>query len=88
MSNSSPQIAPGISIEREPVTNQDLAAVGVDLALDFPGSSAADFARYPVLSEGGWFMVIKHRPTLQSVSRTPWDLFGPVRLNTYGLSFD
>ena len=29
--------APDISVEREPVTEDDLAADGVDIARDFPG---------------------------------------------------
>ncbi|MGH8598497.1 MAG: hypothetical protein ACREXT_17730 [Gammaproteobacteria bacterium] len=36
--------------------------------------------RYPVLSEGGWFMVVKCQQCLCSISREPWALLGPVRL--------
>jgi hypothetical protein len=77
--------APGISVERERVSTEELAALGVDLERDFPGSSAEDFRRYPVLSEGGWLLVVKHQPTLRSVSREPWDLFGPIKPLSYGL---
>jgi hypothetical protein len=84
MSNRRPA-APGISVERERVTEEELAALGVDLERDFPGESAADFRRYPVLSEGGWLIVVKNQRTLQSVSREPWDLFGPIKPLSYGL---
>jgi hypothetical protein len=83
---SSAQPAPlGPAVVREEVTEDELAALGVDLAADFPGSSAADFRRYPVLSEGGWFMVVKHQPSLRSVSREPWGLLGPIQLASTGL---
>jgi hypothetical protein len=72
------RIAPGISVVRETVTEQELEAVGVHLTTDFPGSTVEDFRKYPVLAEGGWYMAIKHQTTLQSVSRTPWNLFGPI----------
>lgn len=85
MTNQNPTVAPARFVEREPVTEQELRDVGVDLDRDFPGSTAADFLRYPVLSEGGWFTVIKHQPTLRSVSREPWDMLGPIRLTSHGL---
>ncbi|MQA04103.1 MAG: hypothetical protein GEV07_15710 [Streptosporangiales bacterium] len=78
----------GPSVPREEVTENELRALGVDLQRDFPGSTVADFRRYPVLSEGGWFMVVKHQPTLQSVSREPWHLFGPITLVSAGLAVD
>lgn len=78
-------VAPGIHQPRADVTEAELRALGVDLAKDFPGSSAADFKRYPVLSEGGWFTVVKHQRTLQCVSREPWRLLGPIRLTSDGL---
>ncbi|WP_131745944.1 hypothetical protein [Frankia sp. Cppng1_Ct_nod] len=34
--------------------------------------------RYPVLSEGGWFEVVKCRECLASLSRTPWSRLGTV----------
>ncbi len=80
--------APGIVQPRDAVTDAELRAEGIDLPTDFPGSSADDFRRYPVLSEGGWFMVIKHQRTLQSVSRKPWRLLGPVPLVSEGLALD
>ena len=74
----------GLTVQREPVTDQELRELGVDLA-EFPGSSASDFRRYPVLSEGGWYVVVKHQPTLRSVSRVPWKLLGPTTLTSTGL---
>jgi hypothetical protein len=47
-------IATGVFVERKDVTEAELEKAGVDLVRDFPGSSTADFKRYPVLSEGGW----------------------------------
>jgi hypothetical protein len=72
-------------VERESVTDAELAELGVELRRDFPGSSADDFRRYPVLSEGGWYIVVKHQPSLRSVSRTAWTLLGPVSLTSAGL---
>jgi hypothetical protein len=82
--HSGPQTAPGLHVERTEVTEAELTELGVDLA-DFPGSTAADFRRYPVLSEGGWFQVVKHQPTLTSVSREKWKLLGPIELVSAGL---
>lgn len=84
---SAARLAPGIDQPREALTKAELREAGVDLAA-FPDSSAADFRRYPVLSEGGWFIVIKHQRTLQSVSRKPWRLLGPVPLVSEGLVLD
>jgi hypothetical protein len=84
VAESGPQIAQALYVEREEVTDADLAELGVDLA-DFPGSSAADFKRYPVLSDGGWYQVVKHQPTLTSVSREKWKLLGPIKLVSEGL---
>jgi hypothetical protein len=88
MNQTASQYAPGIELKREAVTAADLVKAGVDLARDFPGASLSEFKRYPVLSEGGWYMVIKHLPTLRSVSRVPWNLLGPVPLTSNGLVLD
>jgi hypothetical protein len=80
-----PTDIPGPTVERGRVTDAELVELGVDLARDFPGYSAADFRRYPVLSEGGWFDVVKHQPTLRSVARVPGPLLGPVALMSAGL---
>jgi hypothetical protein len=76
---------PGPRVERETVTAAELTQLGVDLERDFPGSTEDDFRRYLVLSEGGWFTVIKHQPTLRSVSRVPAGLLGPIALASTGL---
>jgi hypothetical protein len=78
------QVDAGLVVEREEVTEHELRELGVDRA-EFPDSTAADFRRYPVLSEGGWFIVVKHQPTLRSVSRVPWTLLGPTTLTSAGL---
>ncbi|WP_245566069.1 hypothetical protein [Thermocrispum municipale] len=78
----------GITVPREAVTEEELAELGVDLDRDFPGSTAADFRRYPVLSEGGWYLVVKHQKTLRCVSREPWRLLGPIELTSDGLDVE
>lgn len=85
MSDQQTTVPQGLSVTRESITEAELTALGVDLERDFPGSTAADFRRYPVLSEGGWFMVVKHQATLTSVSREPWHLLGPIVLTSDGL---
>jgi hypothetical protein len=80
--------APEVHQARRPVSAAELVEAGVDLARDFPGATVDEFREYPVLSEGGWFIVIKHQPTLRTVSRKPWRLLGPVTLLTEGLDFD
>jgi len=54
------------SPEREPVDGRCTAC----------GSEA--LRRYPVLSEGGWFMVVKCQECLHSDSREPWNRLGYV----------
>jgi hypothetical protein len=85
MASQQPTIAPPLYVEREQVPEKELRELGVSVETDFPGSTAADFLRYPVLSEGGWFIVVKHQPSLKSVSRKPWGLFGPIVLTSQGL---
>jgi hypothetical protein len=88
MAGSSPSVAPALHVTREDVTEEELRQLGVELDSDFPGSTTADFKRYPVLSEGGWYMVVKHQPTLRSVSREPWRLLGPIHLLSEGLTLE
>jgi transposase-like protein len=45
-----------------------------------PECGASDLRRYPVLSEGGWFQVVKCQECLHSVSRAPWSRLGPITL--------
>ncbi|MBY4576084.1 hypothetical protein ACN94_21325 [Gordonia paraffinivorans] len=88
MTDSISSTASALTVTREDVTRAELDELGVDLDRDFPGSTEADFKRYPVLSEGGWFIVIKHQPTLTSVSRTPWERLGPIELTSKGLQIN
>ncbi|QXW00469.1 MULTISPECIES: hypothetical protein [Rhodococcus] len=85
-STSGNPLAP--TVRREDVTADELAALGIDIARDFPGSTEADFKRYPVLSEGGWFIVVKHQPTLTSVRRVPWERLGPISLTSKNLHIE
>ncbi len=43
---------------------------------------AEDLLRYPVLSEGGWFIVVKCQSCLHSMSREHWARLGAVQLMT------
>jgi len=43
-----------------------------------PACGAAELARYPVLSNGGWFEVVKCQQCLASVRREPWNRLGYV----------
>ncbi|SDG81914.1 hypothetical protein SAMN04489810_1379 [Microbacterium pygmaeum] len=45
-----------------------------------PQCGTGELARYPVNSEGGWFMVVKCQECLHSVSREPWNRLGPIAL--------
>lgn len=70
---------------REAVSADDLAALGIDLDRDFPSHKLSELRRYPVLSEGGWFIVIKNQQTLETISRQPWRRLGPITLVSEGL---
>ena len=43
---------------------------------------AEALARYPVLSEGGWYLVVKCQQCLHSASREKWRRLGYVSLIT------
>jgi hypothetical protein len=43
-----------------------------------PECDAAQLARYPVLSTGGWFMAVKCGRCLTTIERTPWNRLGSV----------
>ncbi len=43
---------------------------------------AEQLLRYPVLSEGGWFMVVKCQSCLHSQSREKWNRLGHIELAT------
>jgi vanillate/4-hydroxybenzoate decarboxylase subunit D len=66
----------GPRVEREPV----------DATCPSCGGSAVH--RYPVLSEGGWFQVVKCEGCLFSLARDRWHLLGPISLTSEGLSID
>lgn len=53
-----------------------------------PACGATELRAYPVLSEGGWFRVVKCGECLHSVSRQRWSLLGPVRLTSDGLALE
>ncbi|MBV9817391.1 MAG: hypothetical protein JOZ07_03450 [Solirubrobacterales bacterium] len=55
-----------VSVAREPVEGE-CAACG-----------AQELRSYPVLSEGGWFRVVKCQRCLVSKSREPWNLAGSI----------
>jgi len=73
VAHENPVIAPGLSVERESAEGS-CAACG-----------AAELSAYPVLSEGGWYRVVKCQRCLTSQSREPWALLGPVSLTSEGL---
>lgn len=43
-----------------------------------PECGASDLRRFPVLSEGGWFLAVKCQRCLCSVSRERWHQLGYV----------
>ena len=45
-----------------------------------PECGASDLKRYPVLSEGGWWMVTKCQSCLASAHREPWNRLGSITL--------
>lgn len=45
-----------------------------------PRCGAAELQAYPVLSEGGWFDVVKCAACLASIERKPGPKLGPVQL--------
>jgi hypothetical protein len=57
---------PVLTVEREPVDGE------------CPACGRDDLRRYPVLSDGGWFLVVKCQTCLHSVSRDPWNRLGTV----------
>lgn len=76
MASDDPVIAPRLSVERERVDGS------------CPSCDVAELSAYPVLSEGGWYRVVKCQRCLTSVTREPWTLLGPVRLTSEGLQLE
>jgi len=64
---------PTTSVEREPASG------------DCPACGASALERYPVLANGGFFLVVKCQACLYSVSRLPWHRLGYVRLPEEGI---
>lgn len=56
---------------------------------DVPGSCSecgeSRLQRYPVLGNGGWYLVVKCQACLCSQSREPWKRLGFVRLPEEGI---
>ena len=50
-----------------------------------PECRGTELQRYPVVSDGGWFMVVKCQGCLHSVSREPWRRLGTVTLPEDGI---
>ena len=55
-----------LTVDREPVAGA------------CPACGRDDLRRYPVLSDGGWFLVVKCQSCLHSVSRETWNRLGTV----------
>jgi hypothetical protein len=56
---------PFLSVERTPVEGS------------CPACGASELAAYPVLSDGGWWDVVKCQACLESIRREPGPMFGP-----------
>ena len=52
------------------------------VAGDCGACGAQALMRYPVLSEGGWFLVVKCQDCLHSNSRERWNRLGHITLAT------
>lgn len=85
---SSGTVTVGPVVTRIGVSRKDLESHGVDIDRDFPGSGLENFRQYPVLTEGGWYLVVKHQPTLTTVAKTTGPLLGPITLTSEGLDLD
>jgi len=51
-----------------------------------PECGQSELARYPVVSEQGWEMVVKCQRCLCSVEREQWHRLGPIHLLVEGLA--
>ena len=66
-------------------TTPEVHAVRVDVPGHCPTCNGQRLQRYRVLSEGGWWNVVKCRQCLTSLSREPGPLFGPLTEATQAL---
>lgn len=64
---------PTTTVEREP------------FAGTCPECGSVELQRYPVLSDGGWYLAVKCQECLHSVSREPWHRLGTVVLPGEGI---
>jgi uncharacterized Zn finger protein len=60
---------------------KSLSVDKIAVAGDCPACGAQRLQRYEVLSEGGWFRVVKCQVCLRSVERKPWNRLGYVTRN-------
>lgn len=88
MEDAPRDVAGGIRQERSPVTAEDLVNAGLDPVEAFARHAPQDLRCYPILSEGGWFIVIKNVTTLEELARRPWRLLGPIELLSHNLALD
>ena len=63
----------------EPAQSREVVSGKCDMC------DAEQLMRYPVLSEGGWYMVVKCQACLHSQSREKWTRLGYVSLITDSL---
>jgi hypothetical protein len=68
MPEGSSQTREPLFLEREPVDGTCSSC------------AAQELRRYPVHSEGGWFIVVKCQRCLHSLERRRWDRHGPLQL--------
>jgi vanillate/4-hydroxybenzoate decarboxylase subunit D len=60
------------------VTAKPMSVEKVPVEGACPECGARALKRYPALSAGGWFQVVKCQDCLASVERTPWNRLGYV----------
>ncbi|MCB2049798.1 MAG: hypothetical protein KDE63_00075 [Novosphingobium sp.] len=77
--------ADDVSLYRLPVTESLLEDIGLDVETVCADQSIENLRRYPVLTEGGWFLVIVNQNTLEEIHRCQWRLLGPIELLSHGL---
>ena len=73
-----PRLAFGGMVQDYPrPTTSTVAVQRAAVSGDCPACGAAALAAYPVLSEGGWWRVVKCQRCLHAVAREPGPLLGP-----------
>jgi ribosomal protein L37AE/L43A len=61
---------------------QQIFVVRENVQGECPACGSRDLKRYPVLSEGGWWMTTKCQQCLFSVQRERWSRLGSITLLT------